>query len=167
MAEAAKLRAELKKKKPKFVRQESHRRKRLGKKWRKPRGVHSKIRLGRRGKPPRVKIGYRLPRTIRGLHKSGLKPVSISNLSQLEKLDKTNQIATLSSRLGKKKKLAILKRAIELDIKFTNIKDLKKEIAAIEKEMKERKEKKAKKKETRKKAKEIKTVAPKKEETKK
>ncbi|MFN4046736.1 MAG: eL32 family ribosomal protein, partial [Acidilobaceae archaeon] len=54
--------------------------------WRRPKGNDSKMRLEIKGYPPRVKIGYRTPRALRGLHPSGLKPVVVRSLKDLEGL---------------------------------------------------------------------------------
>ncbi|MBD3263074.1 50S ribosomal protein L32e [Candidatus Woesearchaeota archaeon] len=161
--EELKLRAKMKKKKPKFVRQEAIVRKRLGTKWRRPKGIHSKMRENRAGKRARVKAGYRLPRKTRGLHKSGLTEVHISNLSQLENLNKEKQVSVFSSTIGKKKKIVMLKKAIELSIQIANIKNPQKTLKKIEDEIKKRKQAK-KEKEEKKKPK--KKPAPKKEKPK-
>ena len=43
------LRKDIKKKKPTFLRQDGHKKKRLGNKWRRPTGTDNKVRLGLRG----------------------------------------------------------------------------------------------------------------------
>ncbi|MDG7039035.1 MAG: 50S ribosomal protein L32e, partial [Nitrososphaerota archaeon] len=48
-------------KKPKFLRQESWRYKKLKPNWRKPKGIDNKMRLQEKGWPPLVKVGYRTP----------------------------------------------------------------------------------------------------------
>lgn len=141
-----KLKAEMKKKKPKFVRQEYGKRARLAECWRKPKGRHSKMREERAGKRPIVKIGYRTPKAVRGLNRAGLKEALVANVQQLAKIDPKTQIAVLSSRIGKKKKFEILKRALELKIKFANIKDIQKVLSRIEQEKKKKAEKKAEEK---------------------
>jgi len=165
MENLLKLKAQQKKKKPKFARQEAHVRKRLGFAWRRPKGIHSKMREKRVGKHAQVRAGYRTLRKVRGLHKTGLTQVLVSNLSQLEKLNKETQIAIFSATIGSKKKQIMLKQAIESGIKIANIKNPKKAIEKIEAELKKRKE--AKKARAEKKKAAEKKTKPKKEEKKK
>jgi len=112
-------------KKPKFLRQEAVRYLRLGKKkkslrkWRRPRGKQSKIRLHRFSYPPMPTVGYKSPRKEAG-RIQGLIPKLVHNIKELESLSKNN-IAILASRIGAKKKLELIKRADELKIKILNV----------------------------------------------
>ena len=57
---------------PKFIRPESWRYKRLETNWRKPKGVDNHQRKQKsRGRPGLPKVGYRGPKIARGLHPSG------------------------------------------------------------------------------------------------
>ncbi|MEM4188117.1 MAG: 50S ribosomal protein L32e [Candidatus Hadarchaeum sp.] len=109
-----------KKRLPKFRRQEWFRFKRLGEKWRKPRGRDSKLRLRVSGKGHLVSIGHRVPKKVRGLHPSGLAEVLVKNLSDLEKIDAARQAIRIAANVGRKKREQILKRAEELKIKVLN-----------------------------------------------
>jgi large subunit ribosomal protein L32e len=106
--------------KPDFRRPESWRYRRLRESWRRPRGTSNKVRLEKRGWPRRVKVGYRSPRRVRGLHPSGLQDVLIHNLKELEALDPKTQGARLAAGLGRRKREAILARARELGIRVFN-----------------------------------------------
>jgi large subunit ribosomal protein L32e len=106
--------------KPEFRRPESWRYGRLKESWRRPRGTSNKVRLGMRGWPRRVKVGYRSPRSVRGLHPSGLQDVLIHNLGELEALDPKTQGARLASSLGRRKREVVLARARELGIRVFN-----------------------------------------------
>jgi len=108
------------KKKLKFLRQGAQAYKRLGKKWRRPRGMHSKLRRHERGKGFMPSPGYRAPKELRGLHPSGYKEVLVSNLKQLEDIDKNKEVIKIMSNVGKKKRMGILKRAEELKVKILN-----------------------------------------------
>ncbi len=121
------LRFKLKMKKPDFIRQEAHRHKRLGEKWRRPKGRHSKMRLKWKEKPPVVEIGYRSPKAVRGLHPSRLEDVLVYNVKDLEKLNPETQGARIASTVGKRKKIEIIKRAKELGIRILNISQEKQE----------------------------------------
>lgn len=129
-------------------------------KWRKPRGIHSKMRRGFRGNPAMPSIGYGSPKAVKGLDRQGDKLVLVENLKQLENLK--NEKIILSSTLGLKKKIAILTKAKEKNIKVANVKDIgefledtKKKIESKKSEESKKREKKSKtKEEAEKKAKE-------------
>ncbi len=148
-----------KKKKPNFVRQESHRRKRLGTKWRKPKGIHSKLRLHRRGKPSMVSIGYKTPVALQNRDSEGRLPFIVHNLKELKLFNPKENYAILYGKLGNKKRLQILEEAKKLKISFSNIKiDEKikqiKQKAESKKELKKKREERKKKKEAERKKKE-------------
>jgi len=105
---------------PKFVRYEHFRFKKLGDKWRRPRGKDSKVRIGMKEKPPRVKVGYRKPRTIRGFHPSGYREVLVSSPSQLNDVNPEAEAVRISSSVGKRKRAEILSKAKELGIRVLN-----------------------------------------------
>ena len=83
-----KKRKEISARRPKFVRQESWRYKRLKKSWRKPKGIDNKMKEKRKGYPRMVNIGYRGPKAVRGLHPSGYQVVHVANIYELEEVDK-------------------------------------------------------------------------------
>jgi len=107
-------------KKPKFLRQGAKAYKRLGMKWRRPKGIHSKLRKGLKSKGKKPSIGYRTPKTLRGLHPSGYREVLIQNLNDLEKIDVKKEAVRISRKVGKKLKMKILEMAKELKIKVLN-----------------------------------------------
>ncbi|MEM3437184.1 MAG: 50S ribosomal protein L32e [Nitrososphaerales archaeon] len=121
-----KLRESIDDKRPKFVRQESWRYKRISERWRKPKGIDSKMRLRVKGWPKIVKIGYRGPRLVRGLHPSGYRDVLVHNLDELKGLDPKKDAARLASSLGAKKRAELLEKAKELGIKVLNPVGIKK-----------------------------------------
>lgn len=106
--------------KPKFKRQEFFRYKKLGEKYRKPKGKTSKRRRYEGRKPAMAAIGYRSPRTMRGLHPSGYQDVLVRNMADLEKLDPSTEAARISSTIGKRKKELMLEKAKELGVKILN-----------------------------------------------
>ncbi|MEA2037577.1 MAG: eL32 family ribosomal protein [Nanoarchaeota archaeon] len=108
-------------KKHNFVRQDFHK-KRLRKRWVKPRGLHSKIRLKHKGHARKVSNGYGSPRKLRGLSKEGLIVVLIHNEDGLNKVDKEKQGVIISRTVGTKNKILMLKKAKEKGIKILNIK---------------------------------------------
>jgi large subunit ribosomal protein L32e len=114
------LREGISRKRPKFIRQESWRYKRIRGMWRKPKGIDSKMRLGVKGWPALVKVGYRGPSMARGLHPSGFHDILVHNVQELEKINSKTDAARLSSTLGTRKRLILLARARELGIKVLN-----------------------------------------------
>ncbi len=109
-----------KRKLPEFRRQEWWRHRSLEHGWRKPKGHDSKMRLGKKGKPPVVKVGYRQPKVVRGLHPCGLREVLVRNLKDMEGVDPSKEAVRLSSSLGRKKREQILALAKERGIKVLN-----------------------------------------------
>ena len=155
------LRNKRKKKKPDFIRQDFHK-KRLKEKWKKPKGLQSKVRLRLKGKPRRVSTGFGAPKKVKGLHRNGLKPVLINSLKDIDKINKENEGAVIGRGVGLKKRYSIVKKLKELQIAVLNIKDVEKYLKKIEDGLNVRKEKKKKLKE--KKEKKKKEEKPKKEE---
>jgi large subunit ribosomal protein L32e len=94
--------------KPAFNRQESWRYKRVKPAWRRARGVTSKIRKEEAGWPAKVKVGYGTAAATRGLHPRGLQERLIHRVTELEGLDPKIHIIRISSRVGERKRLALL-----------------------------------------------------------
>jgi large subunit ribosomal protein L32e len=109
-----------KRKKPLFVRSGGIQTKRLGGKWRKPKGLDSKMRQTILGKPKCPKVGYGSSRKARGLHPSGYLEVLVSTPADLESMDSSSQAARISSGVGLLKRERILSRADELKLKVVN-----------------------------------------------
>lgn len=89
-------------------------------KWRKPRGKDNPMRLKLKGHPPVVSAGYGSPTVIKGLHPSGLRPVVVSSMRELAGLDPTSHIVYISSSVGLRKKLEIIRKAQEMGFKIAN-----------------------------------------------
>lgn len=106
--------------KKKFKRQGSSDYKRVGDKWRKPRGGDSKMRLEKKSKPPLVKIGYRKPKSERGIHPSGYREVLVHNSSDVEDVDPEEQAIRIASSVGRRKREKIIETVKEKDIKILN-----------------------------------------------
>jgi len=107
-------------KKPKFKKQGSDYLKKVKDSWRKPRGRHSKLRRKEKSKGKLPNVGYRAPKETRGLHPSGLEEVYVQNIKDLEKIEPKKQAGRLSAKIGKRKKLEIVKKAEEMKIKLLN-----------------------------------------------
>jgi large subunit ribosomal protein L32e len=115
-----KLRLKIKRKKPEFIRKRGKIYKRLGLKWRSPRGVHSQLRRHKREAGNIPKSGYSSPKEVRGLHPSGFEEVLIYNVKNLEKINPTKQACRIASTIGKKKRIEIMKKAEYMKIKILN-----------------------------------------------
>ncbi len=112
---------EERKKKPWFRRQQWWQYAKLRHKgWRRPRGVHSKMRRHFGYRPPVVRIGYSSPRKVRGLHPSGFKEVLVYNASQLAEIDASREAIRIAHSVGRKKRMEIIEKADEMGIKVLN-----------------------------------------------
>ncbi|GAB6136103.1 50S ribosomal protein L32e [Thermococcus sp. 21S9] len=121
-ARLLRVRARLKRKKPKFLRQEWWRYPKFknNPKWRRPKGIDSKMRLKKKGKPRSPSIGWSSPKAVRGLHPSGYEEVLVHNVKELEAIDPTRQAARIAGTVGARKRELIIARAKELGIKVLN-----------------------------------------------
>src|SRR3989344_5926525 len=141
----------LKSKKPDFLRQDAHKVKKLEKKWRRPKGRHSKMRFKLRGYRKSPSIGYSSPKEVKYLNKKGLREILVNNINDLMNIDnKELNIVLLSSTLGLRKSLEILRKAKELKLNISNIRDIDSFINNTESFFKKKKQKKQKKKKTKK-----------------
>lgn len=162
---ALELRKRIKSKKPDFVRQDSHKKSKLGKKWRRPKGWQSKIRLHKRGHIKEVSKGFGSPASVSGFHPSGLIPVNISTTKELEPIDPKEQGIVISGKVGMRKKIEIIKKAQEKGIRILSIKDSEKFLKDAESKITERRSaKKEKEKDKEKKKKETESKKEKKED---
>ena len=80
--------------------------------WRKPKGRDNKMRESRKGRSPLVSIGYK------NKAKTEKIPV-IYNIVDLENSSKNEKV--ILGKVGKKKKIEILKKGLEMKINFHNI----------------------------------------------
>ena len=94
--------------------------KRLEKRWRKPRGRDSKLRIREKSKGKLPNVGYRAPKSTRGLHPCGLEEVYVQNIKDLEKIDPKTQVGRVSSTIGKRKRELMIKKSKEMKMKLLN-----------------------------------------------
>jgi len=110
-------------KKPKFLRTDWHKKIRLGKgvkknlKWHGAKGRQNKLRLNRKGRMQRPKVGWGSPKSIRNLV-LGISAVRVENVKDIEAVKK--DVGIIIGKVGKKKRLEIIKRANELKITILN-----------------------------------------------
>lgn len=115
------IRKQLKEHKPNFIRQDNPKRMKLNDKWRKPKGIHSKIRHRFKGRRKMPSPGYKSPREVKGIHFSGLKIINISSIKDINNIKKEVEGIVISKTIGMRNKLQILKKAKELNIKVLNL----------------------------------------------
>lgn len=125
------VRKEMKERKPDFVRQDNPKRMKVNYKWRKPKGIHSKIRHKFKGRRKMPSPGYKSPREAKGLHFSGLMSVGVSSAIDIAKIRKESEGAVIARSVGIKKKLEILKKARELNVSILNL-NINEQIKKIE-----------------------------------
>ncbi|MFH1451614.1 MAG: eL32 family ribosomal protein [archaeon] len=129
---------EVKRKKPKFLRKDWHKKIKLGstvkkkRKWRAAKGRHNKIRLNRKGHSRRPKIGWGSKIGTSGLV-GDVRIVRVLNLKDLEGLKKGFTI--LIGKVGLKKRKEILAKADENGLivmnKYKNIVGKKAEVEKV------------------------------------
>jgi len=112
------VRARQKAKKPEFNFHDSHKKKRLKTSWRKPRGLHNKLRQQVAAKGKLVRPGFGSPAAVRGFHPSGLPEVLVNNVAELTGAE--GCAVRIASAVGMKKRLEIQAKAVEMGLKVLN-----------------------------------------------
>jgi len=106
--------------KPNFIRNESWRYKRLETTWKKPKGIDNHQRKQKKSVPPIVKVGYRSPKSIRGLHPSGYTDNLIYNIHGLDNLNPKLDGVRIGHSVGTKKRNELVMKAIKMKFKVFN-----------------------------------------------
>lgn len=121
MAEEAKTTT--KRSKPKFLRTDWHKKIRLGKgvkknqKWHGAKGRQNKLRLNRKGRMQRPKIGWGADTKVKDFV-SGMEAIRVENVKDMEAVSKGAGI--IIAKVGAKKKSEIIAKANEMKIKILN-----------------------------------------------
>ncbi len=140
-----------KNKKPGFVVKESNFSARVKSRWRFPRGKHSKVRQMHKGRPVLPSAGFGRPAVIRGFHPYGVREVVVATASEIEVLDPETQGAMISSTVGMKRRVELLKLAASKGVIILNVKDSASLLKNLEERFSVRKLQKEKLSETKKK----------------
>ncbi len=116
------LRRSRKARRPRFVRQQSHRYLRIRRRgsWRAPRGVQSKQRRHYGYRPTVVSIGFGSPRAVRGLTPAGFVPVRVENARHLGEIDPKRQAAVIAHGVGVRKRLVLEELARQRGVRVLN-----------------------------------------------
>lgn len=145
-----KSKLEVRKRKPEFIRKDSNKYD-FNAKWRKPRGLHNKMRLRKAGHGVCPSVGYGVPKEIKYLHKSGLQVVVVSCLNDVNGLDPKKHGILLSSTLGVRKKVELVGKLKQFRI--FNLKDVEKFVTDVKDKIAKNKKERLSKKDKRSKAK--------------
>jgi len=105
---------------PKFNRQDHHKKKRVAKSWRRPTGTLSKQRRGQKGKGATVEAGFRSPKATRDKHPSGFEEVHVHNTDDLEGVDSDTEAVRIASGVGARKRENIEDEAESREIRVLN-----------------------------------------------
>lgn len=107
-----------------FERYGWHKKKKLTKSWRRPRGHDNKMREHIAAKGAMVKVGYRRKREERGLHPSGVREVLVHNPTELPQTEHSRTGDPLAVRIaatvGRRKREEIEAAAASLGIRVLN-----------------------------------------------
>ena len=114
------VRTRQKLKKPEFNCHDSHKKRRLSTSWRKPRGLHNKLRQQIAAKGKLVRPGFGSPKAVRGYHPCGLPEVLVNNVAELEKAQ--GFAVRIASAVGRRKRLDIEAKAAQAGLKVLNAK---------------------------------------------
>ncbi|MBS3125535.1 hypothetical protein J4211_04790 [Candidatus Woesearchaeota archaeon] len=136
--ELLKLKAKINAKRPQFKHYDAHKRKEVNPAWRKPKGLHNKMRKGVWGRPATVNVGYRSPAAIRDMHRNGLFPVLVNTLAELSKINAKTHGALIGHVGGRTKKL-LLAECKQKKITVMNVRNLDEEIKSIDGKLASRK----------------------------
>jgi large subunit ribosomal protein L32e len=126
------LRNRINKKRPSFRRVESWRYKRVSDSWRKARGIDSNTRKKKKSGIKSPTVGYRNPKKIRGLHPSGYEEVRITTIQDLKSLNKNLHAIKISSKVGSKKRVALIDYCQRRGFKILNLGISQRELERLE-----------------------------------
>lgn len=112
----------VKKRTKKFKRHQCDVKIRVSESWRRPKGIDSCVRRKWRGKVKMPNIGYGSNKKTRHLLPNGFYKFLVSNVNELDALMMHNRLycAEIAHNVSSQKRIAILDRAAQLDIKVTN-----------------------------------------------
>ncbi len=107
---------------PKFIAQGGRgKRKEVKARWRRPKGLQSKLRLAKKGHPKKVMTGYRTAVAERDQTK-GMLTTTVQTVAELASVPEKHGVI-ISGRVGMKKRTEIISAAQEKKLTIINIKD--------------------------------------------
>jgi large subunit ribosomal protein L32e len=117
---AINLRNKIKMNRPRIIRQESWRYKRVKSSWRRPKGITSSMRIQRRGWPRLTSAGFGTPKILRDIHPSGLREILVHRPEDLERADPKKQAIRIAACVGERKRMIIIEKADTMNLKILN-----------------------------------------------
>ncbi len=115
------VRERQKRSKPEFKRYEWQKKSKLSKaSWRRPRGLHNKLRRHIKAKGHLVEAGFGSPSAVRGYHSSGFIEVRVFNVGDLESLDAERHAVSIASGVSSRKRVDLERAAGELGLRVLN-----------------------------------------------
>ncbi|MBI2148094.1 hypothetical protein HYU23_00280 [Candidatus Woesearchaeota archaeon] len=147
--ELLQFRNKAKSKKPLFQRQDSNIFKQFKGEWRKPKGIHSKLRRGFKGHGGIPSIGYSGPNAVKGLTRKGLLAVVVYNINDLKNLDDKNAVI-ISHSVGMKKRIQIINEIKNKKLHVLGVKDIDNYLSKAAENINSRKKESESKKESKK-----------------
>jgi large subunit ribosomal protein L32e len=102
-----------------FKRKDHHKKKRLNESWRRPKGLHNKQRLNKRGHRGNVTVGHRTKASERHTY-NGFEIVTVTTTDDIDALNTDEQVARIPS-MGKRKKTPLVKHALDQDVTIANL----------------------------------------------
>ncbi|MEM3369354.1 MAG: eL32 family ribosomal protein [Candidatus Micrarchaeia archaeon] len=105
---------------PKFLPPNYGRKKRVKMRWRKPRGIDNKKRVGKKIMGASPKIGWRSARNDRDFHPSGVKEILVRSLKDMDGIPEKGFAIRIAAAVGAKKRELIIKKAKEMKIEVLN-----------------------------------------------
>jgi len=134
------LRRERKAKKPTFLREDLQKRKKLSAVWKKPNGLHSKMRVGKAGHRKMPTPSFSSPVEVRGLTKHGFIPVTINYPGDLMDLNAKTHAVMLGRNVGKRSRIALIALCEKAKLKILNVNNPAEYVAEINDWMKNKKD---------------------------
>ncbi|MBT7331648.1 hypothetical protein HN799_00020 [Candidatus Woesearchaeota archaeon] len=118
--ELQELRKKTSKRKPTFVVKEWKFGHGVKRRWRFPRGKHSKVRQMHKGRPVLPGPGFGSPKEVFGMDKHGLYPILVKTVEDITKLNPAKESALISGKLGNRKRLELLSLVQEKNITLSD-----------------------------------------------
>jgi len=113
------VKRQLRRTRPVFKRHGAHRKAELSDRWKKPRGLHNKLKDNKRGSGPVVGDGYRTPAAVRGMHISGLQIAHVATVAEVAAVDKATH-GVVIARVGAKRQLELIAAAQKAGVRVLN-----------------------------------------------
>merc|ERR1711970_226705 len=112
------------KKKKHFIRHQSDKYGRVKEAWRKPRGIDNPVRRRMRGNRPMPSIGHGNDKRAKHVLQNGFKKCLIHNIRELDALMMLHKTyaAEIAHGVSARKRVQLIKRAKEINVKVTNAK---------------------------------------------